>query len=146
MAITWEQDFFQACSFRRMLMNHKNFHFTQIPDKTNDVILLKSPKTMFLGYFWPFLVILPYRDFFQKTRLSHITRYRPLHVKFQKKLMSKFWENLQRDGWTDGRTDGPYFIGPFWSNKGFFILASFSRIVIKFWSILKSKLFATSYI
>ena len=51
LAITWEPDFSQACSFRRILMNHKNFHFTQIPDKTNDVIFLKSPKTMFLGHF-----------------------------------------------------------------------------------------------
>ena len=30
-----------------MLMNHKNFHFTQILGKTNDVIFLKCPKTMF---------------------------------------------------------------------------------------------------
>ena len=30
-----------------MLMNHKNFHFTQILDKTNDIMFLKSPKTMF---------------------------------------------------------------------------------------------------
>ena len=54
LAITWELDFSQACSFRRMLMNHKNFHYTQIPDKTNNVIFLKSPKTMFwaiLGHF-----------------------------------------------------------------------------------------------
>ena len=39
---------------QNMLMNHKNFHFTQIPDKTNDVIFLKSPKTKFwaiFGYF-----------------------------------------------------------------------------------------------
>ena len=34
-----------------MLMNHKNFHFTQIPDKTNDMIFLKSPKTMFWAIF-----------------------------------------------------------------------------------------------
>ena len=27
-----------------MLLSHKNFHFTQIPDKTNDVMFLKSPK------------------------------------------------------------------------------------------------------
>ena len=54
LSIIWELDFSQAYSFRRMLMNHKNFHFTQIPDKNNDVIFLKSPKTMFLGYFWPF--------------------------------------------------------------------------------------------
>ena len=51
LAITWELDYSQACSFRRMLMNHKNFHFTQIPDKTNDVIFLKCPETMFLGHF-----------------------------------------------------------------------------------------------
>ena len=79
LAITWEPDFSQACSFRRMLMNHKNFHFTQIPDKTNDVIFLKSPKTMFLGHFWPFLVIFAQWGFFPKNpALSHITRYGPL--------------------------------------------------------------------
>ena len=33
LAIIWEPDFSQACSFRRMLMNNKNFRFTQIPDK-----------------------------------------------------------------------------------------------------------------
>ena len=33
LAITWEPDFSEACSFRRMLMNHRNFHFTQIPEK-----------------------------------------------------------------------------------------------------------------
>ena len=52
LAITWEPDFSQAYSFRRMLMKHKNFHFTQISDKTNDAIFLKSQKTMFLGHFW----------------------------------------------------------------------------------------------
>ena len=45
-----------------MLINHKNFHFTQIPDKTNDVIFLKSPKTMFLGI----LVIFARWGFFPK--------------------------------------------------------------------------------
>ena len=45
LAIIWLPDFSQASSFCRMLMNHKNFHFTQIPDKTNDVTFLK---------FWPF--------------------------------------------------------------------------------------------
>ena len=46
-----EPDFSQACSFCRMLMNHKNFRFTQIPDKTNDMIFLKNLKTLFLGHF-----------------------------------------------------------------------------------------------
>ena len=79
LAITWEPDFSQVCSFCRMLMNHKNFHFTQIPDKTNDMIFLKSPKTMFLGHFWPFLVIFAQWGFFPKNpALSHTTIYGPL--------------------------------------------------------------------
>ena len=50
-----------------MLMNHKNFHFKQIQDnKTNDVIFLKTPKTMFLDHFGPFLVIFAWRGFFPK--------------------------------------------------------------------------------
>ena len=74
-AFTWEPHFSQACSFLRMLMNHKNFDFTQIPEKNNDMFFLKSPKTMFFGHFWPFL---PDRDFFQKIQLSHTTIYEPL--------------------------------------------------------------------
>ena len=57
-------------------MNHKNFNFTQIPDKTNDVIFLKSPKTLsfgsFFDHFWSFL---PNGDFFQKIRLCHTQLY-----------------------------------------------------------------------
>ena len=34
-----------------MLMNHKKFDFTHIPDKTNDVIFLKSPKPCFWAIF-----------------------------------------------------------------------------------------------
>ena len=71
-AITWEPDFSQACSFRRMLRNHKNFHFTQIQDNTNDMIFLKSLETMFLDHFWPFL---PDGDFLQKIRLCHTQLY-----------------------------------------------------------------------
>ena len=68
LAITWEPDFSQACCFHRMLMNHNNVYLTQISDKTNDVIFLKSSKN-FLGHFWPFL---PDEDLFQKIRLCHI--------------------------------------------------------------------------
>ena len=76
LAITWEPDISQACSFRRMLMNHKNFHFAQIPDKTNDVIFLKSPETMFLGHFWSFL---PDGDFSKKSgSVTHTTIYGPV--------------------------------------------------------------------
>ena len=66
LAITWELNFSQEYSFSRVLMNHNNFYFTQIPDKTNDKIFLKSPKTMCLGHFWPFLVIFAWWIFFPK--------------------------------------------------------------------------------
>ena len=76
LAIAWESDFSQACSFCRMLMNHKNFHFTQIPDKTNDAIFFKSPKTLFWGHFQQFLVIFARWRFFPKNlALSHTTIY-----------------------------------------------------------------------
>ena len=71
LAVTGEPDFFQACSFRRMLINHKNFHFTQIPDKNNDAIFLKSPKTIFRAIFDHFWSFLPSGDFFQKLQLCH---------------------------------------------------------------------------
>ena len=62
-----------------MLLNHKNLCFTRIPDKTNDMIFLKSPKTLFLGHFLPFLVIFVRWEFFQKNlALSHTIIYGPL--------------------------------------------------------------------
>ena len=68
LAITWEPDFFQACSFYSMLINYKNFHFPPIPDKTNDTIFLKSPKTLFFGH-------LSGGDFFQKIQICHTQIY-----------------------------------------------------------------------
>ena len=78
LTITWEPGFSQACSFRRLLMNLENFPFTQIPDKTNDMIFWKSHKTLFwviFDHFWSFL---SNRDVFQKMQLSHITIDGPL--------------------------------------------------------------------
>ena len=109
LAIPWEPDFSQACSFCRMLMNYKNLHFTQIPDKTNDVIFLKTPKIMFWGHFWPFLVIFARWGFFQKNPAqSHITRYGPLtpcqvSEKTNEPILRKLTDR-RKDGRTDGRT------------------------------------------
>ena len=81
LTITWEPGCSQAFNFCRMLMNHKNFHSAQVPDKTNDMIFLKSPQTpffeSFFDHFWSFL---PDGDFFQKICLSHITIYGSLTV------------------------------------------------------------------
>ena len=69
---TWQLELSQACSFLRMLLTPKNFDFTQIPHKTNDVIFWKSQKNMFLGRFWPFLVD---ENFFQKLQRCHTQLY-----------------------------------------------------------------------
>ena len=79
-------------------MNHKNFHFTQIPDKTNDAIFLKSPKTMFWAIFDHFWSFLTNGDFFKKIWLySCIWAPNTMLSKFQKKLISQSQENLQTD-------------------------------------------------
>ena len=51
-----------------MLMNHKNSDFTQIPDKTNDMIFLKSPKKHGQTF-------LPDGFFFQEIQLCHTQLY-----------------------------------------------------------------------
>ena len=92
-----------------MLMNHKNFRFTQIPDKTNDTIFLKSPKTLFLGHFWPFLVIFARWGFFPKNlALSHVTIYGPLTPckvpeKTNEPILRKLTDR-RKDEQKDGRT------------------------------------------
>ena len=83
-------------------MNHNNFHFTQIPGKTNDVIFLKSPTTIFLGHFRSFL---PDVNFFQKIQLSHETIYRPptscyVSGKTDEPIPRKRTDR-RKDGWTD---------------------------------------------
>ena len=96
-----------------MLMNHDNIHFTQIPDKTNDVIFLKSPKTMFLGHFRSFL---PDGDFFPKNQaVKHNYIWAPKMLSFRKELMSQSRENVKKEGWMDR----PYFIGLFQPMPGF---------------------------
>ena len=83
-----------------MLMNHKNFHFTQIPDKTNDMIFLKSPKTLFLGHFWPFLVIFARWGFFSKKSGSVTHNYTWVPNTILRENPEKTY------GQTEGRTDG----------------------------------------
>ena len=51
-----------------MLMNLKNFHLTQFPDKTNETIFLKSPETLFLSHFWSILVSFAQWEFFPKNQ------------------------------------------------------------------------------
>ena len=69
LAITWEPDS-ETFRFHRILKNHRDFRFTPIPDKANDLIFKKVKKTLFFGPFW--------HHFFQKNpALSHITKHGP---------------------------------------------------------------------
>ena len=112
-----------------MLMNHKNFHFTQIPDKTNEVIFLKSPKTIF----GPFLTI--FGHFCSKIRLSHTTICEPLTpCQVSEKTNEPIPRKLM-DRRKDGRKDRPYFIGPFRPRLGvqqntFYLLTMLRFLVI----------------
>ena len=115
LAITWQPDFSQTCSFGRMLINHKNFYFTQILDKTNDTIFLKSPKTMFFGHFWP-------TGIFSQKSSCHTQLYMGpntivISEKTNRPIPRKPMESM-RDGLKDGWTDRPYFIGPYWPRLG----------------------------
>ena len=87
--------FSQAYSFWRMLMKHKNFNFTQFPDKTNNMIFLKSPKTCC----WTILVIFAQWGFFPKNPAVIHYYIWALNTmpSFRKKLMSHFWENCRKD-------------------------------------------------
>ena len=119
LAIAWESDFSQACSFRRILMNHKNFHFTQIPDKTM-WFSLTVQKPCFGAIFDHFA----WSGFFPKNpALSHTTIYGSLtpwvpNTKFQKKTIELIPITYgQTDRWTEGQKDGwmdrPYLTGTF---------------------------------
>ena len=91
-------------------MNHKDFHFTQIPGKTNDMIFLQCFWAI-RDHFWSFF---PKKsEFFPKIWLSHTTIYGPLTPC---KVSEKTNEPIPRqhtdrrkdrwkDGWKDGRTD-----------------------------------------
>ena len=112
LSITSESDFFQAWSFRIMLMNYKNFHFTKVPDKTK-----KVQKPCFWAIFDQFWSFLPNGDFFKKIWLSHVTIYGPPNtmLSFRKNKWANSEKSYkQKEGWTDGRKDDePYFVGPF---------------------------------
>ena len=68
------------------------------------MIFLKSPKTL-LGKFWLVLVIFAWWGIFPKHLAVTHNYLGPLHyAKFQKKLMSQFWKNLQADERMDEQT------------------------------------------
>ena len=78
--------------------------FCQKSEKTNEGILHKVQKTLFLGSFWPKFA---QKKFFSKIGLRHILGIAILHLcaKNQQKLMSQSREKLVTNERTDGRTN-----------------------------------------
>ena len=74
-----EREFFQIWDLRRKLANHITLHFRSFLAKTNDSILRKSPKTLFLSLFRPFFPIFQKMKIFPKNpALSLLCLYGPL--------------------------------------------------------------------
>ena len=101
-----EREFSQIWDFHRKLANHKTLHFRSFLAKTNDSILRKSPKTLFLGLFRPFFPIFEKMRIFPKNpALSLLCLYGPLT---SCKISQKTDEPIMRKVCyrrTDGRTD-----------------------------------------
>ena len=74
-----EREFSQIWDLRTKLANHKTLHFRSFLAKTNDSILRKGPKTLFLGLFGPFFAIFQKMRIFPKNpALSLLSIYGPL--------------------------------------------------------------------
>ena len=79
-------------------------HLHKKSEKSNEAILHKVQKTLFLGSFLPKFA---QKNFLSKIELRHILGINILHhcAKNQKILMSQSREKLVTDGRTDRRTD-----------------------------------------
>ena len=89
-----EREFSQIWDLRRKLANHNTLHFRSFLAKTNDWILRKCPKTLFLGLFGPFFPIFQKMRIFPKNRaLSLLSIYGPLT---SCKISEKTNESIQR--------------------------------------------------
>ena len=97
LAITWKPDFSQACSFCKMLMNHKNFHLTKIPDKTNGMNQVQKP--CFWAIFdhcWSFCLM---GSFFKKSgSVTHNYIWAP------NTMLSFRWKGRRKDRRTNRQT------------------------------------------
>ena len=120
LATTWEPDFSQAWSFCRVLMSHMNFHFTQIPEKSNDNFLKKS-KNHILGSF--FTIFAQWGFFPENLALSNTPIYEPPNTmlsfrKTKEPILRKLTDrqkDRRMDGWADPILQEPS--GQGWGSK-----------------------------
>ena len=92
-------------------MNHKNFHFTQIPEKTNDVIFLKVKNPVFgpfLTIFGHFCLMVVFSK--KSGSVTHNYIWAPNTMLSFRKTNEPVLRKLT-DRWKDGQAYP--FIGPF---------------------------------
>ena len=110
-----EREFSQTWDFCRKLANHKTLHFRLFLAKTNDSFFCKSPKTLFLPIFGPFLSIFGKMRIFSKNRaLSLFYIYGPLtsYKKLEKtnEPILRTLHHWLTDRQTDWQTDRRHWI------------------------------------
>ena len=84
-----EREFSQIWDLSRILANHIALHFRSFLAKTNDSILRKSPKSLFLGHFGPFFPIFEKMRIFLKNGVwGSLYPLMPskLYAKYEKKI------------------------------------------------------------
>ena len=113
------QNFPKTWDLCRNIANNIHFHYRTNSVKINDKIFQYIQKTLFLVHFWPIFPIFGAKKvFLENPALSRTTLYGFL-VSCQN--LEKTNDTILRkhlDWRKDGRTDTPYFIGPFWITPG----------------------------
>ena len=110
--ITWEPEFSQMWDWW-WIINNISFHFTLFTYKGNDKIFQKIPKTVFLGYFGPFLQKFGQNLIILEKRALSVFKYSnylPL-CENQKKFMTHSWEKCWTGRWTNKQIDNDDFTG-----------------------------------
>ena len=122
---SWEREFSQIWDFHRKSANHKTLHFRPFLVKTNDSILHKSPKTLFLPFLGPFC---------PKSREWEFSQIWDFHRKLANHKTLHFWSFLEKTN------DSILYKSPktlFWA-----ILGPFSPFLRKWEFCPKKRLFS----
>ena len=113
-----EQEFYQTWDLCRSTAHNINFHFRSTSAKINDQIFHQIQKTLFLTLFGSIFLILGAKKIFPEIlAMSCTTSFEFLapcqNLEKINYIIPRKCPDRQKNGWKDGRTDRPYFIGPF---------------------------------
>ena len=110
--ISQEPEFSQIWDLCRNTANDINLHYITNSVKINDKIFQCIQKNPFMAHF-PNFGDKKFCSGKSSSVMHNFIWVSSIMPKFRKNMI-QFQENAWTDGRTDGRTDRPYFIGPFW--------------------------------